>query len=88
MGIPNTISKLVSEKRTIGDKRGAHKIFKTAFLVFVSIATAFSLMLFFGAGFISNNILNNPGCKIYAYGRYGSCNYICINVSCFKRLLY
>ncbi len=63
MGIPNTISKLVSEKRTIGDKRGAHKIFKTAFLVFVSIATAFSLMLFFGAGFISNNILNNPGVK-------------------------
>ena len=63
MGIPNTISKLVSEKRTLGDIRGAHKIFKTAFLVFVSIATAFSLLLFFGAGFISNNILNNPGVK-------------------------
>lgn len=63
MGIPNTISKLVSEKITIGDRRGAHKIFKTAFLVFVSIATAFALALFFGAGFISNNILNNPGVK-------------------------
>ncbi|MGN1012621.1 MAG: polysaccharide biosynthesis C-terminal domain-containing protein [Clostridia bacterium] len=63
MGIPNTISKLVSEKRTIGDRRGAHKIFKTAFLVFVSIATAFSLALFFGAELISNNILHNPGVK-------------------------
>jgi len=63
MGIPNTISKLVSEKRTIGDKRGAHKIFKTAFLVFVTIATIFSLCLFFGSGFISNHILHNPGVK-------------------------
>ena len=63
MGIPNTISKLVSEKITVGDRRGAHKIFKTAFLVFVSIATVFSLALFFGAGAISNNILHNPGVK-------------------------
>lgn len=63
MGIPNTISKLVSEKITIGDKRGAHKIFKTAFLVFVSIATVFSLALFFGAGFIATNVLKNPGVK-------------------------
>lgn len=63
MGIPNTISKLVSEKITVGDRKGAHRIFKTAFLVFVSIATVFALALFFGAEFISNNILNNPGVK-------------------------
>ena len=63
MGIPNTISKLVSEKITLGDRRGAHKIFKTALLVFVSIATVFALSLFFGAEFISNTILNNPGVK-------------------------
>ena len=63
MGIPNTISKLVSEKITVGDKRGAHKIFKTAFLVFVSIAVAFALCLFFGAGIISTNLLHNPGVK-------------------------
>ena len=63
MGIPNTISKLVSEKITVGDRRGAHKIFKTAFLVFVSIATLFALTLFFGAGIISTNILHNPGVR-------------------------
>ena len=63
MGIPNTISKLVSEKITVGDRRGAHKIFKTAFLVFVSIATVFALGLFFGAGFIADNILKNSGVK-------------------------
>ncbi len=63
MGIPNTISKLVSEKITIGDKKGAHRIFKTAFLVFVTIATIFALGLFFGAGFIATNIIHNPGVK-------------------------
>lgn len=63
MGIPNTISKLVSEKRTIGDKKGAHRIFKTAFVVFVSIATVFALGLFFGSGFIATTVLNNPGVK-------------------------
>ncbi len=63
MGIPNTLSKLVSEKIAIGDKRGAHRIFRTALLLFTIIGIVFSLMLFFGAGFISTNILHNPGVK-------------------------
>ena len=42
MGIPNTISKLVSEKMAIGDKRGAHRIFRTAMVVFTFIAVLFS----------------------------------------------
>ncbi|MEG2348584.1 MAG: polysaccharide biosynthesis protein [Clostridia bacterium] len=63
MGIPNTISKLVSEKMAIGDKRGAHRIFRTAMGVFTLIALCFSLCLFFGADYISINILANPGVK-------------------------
>ena len=63
LGIPNTISKLVSEKIAIGDKKGAHKIFKTALVLFTIIGIFFALILFFGAEFISNNILNNPGVK-------------------------
>ena len=63
MGIPNTISKLVSEKIAIGDKRGAHKIFKTAMVLFSSIGVFFSMLLFFGAENIANNILHNPGVK-------------------------
>ncbi|MEG1204750.1 MAG: polysaccharide biosynthesis protein [Clostridia bacterium] len=63
MGIPNTISKLVSEKIAVGDKRGAHKIFRTAMSLFTFMAVVFSLILFFGAGFISTNILANPGVK-------------------------
>lgn len=63
MGIPNTISKLVSEKMAIGDKRGAHKIFRTAMGLFTFIAVLFALALFFGAGFISTTVLKNPGVR-------------------------
>lgn len=63
MGIPNTISKLVSEKMAIGDKRGAHRIFRTALYLFTAIGVVFALLLFFGASFISANILANPGVK-------------------------
>ena len=45
----------------IDDKRGAHRIFKTAMGLFVCIATIFSLLLFFGAGSISEHVLKNPG---------------------------
>lgn len=62
-GIPNTISKLVSEKMSIGDKRGAHRIFRTALYVFTIIGVSFSLLLFFGADFIATKILSNPGVK-------------------------
>lgn len=62
-GIPNTISKLVSEKMAIGDKKGAHRIFRTAMCVFSLIAIIFALSLFFGSSFISTNILKNPGVK-------------------------
>ena len=61
MGIPNTISKLVSEKMALGDKRGAHKIFRTAMALFTIIAIGFAVTLFFGADFIATKILVNPG---------------------------
>lgn len=63
MGVPSTISKLVSEKIAVGDRRGAHKIFRTAMILFTIVGIIFALMLFFGAGFISNNVLSNPGVK-------------------------
>lgn len=63
MGIPNTISKLVSEKIAIGDKRGAHRIFRTAMYLFTFVGIIFAILLFFGAGIISSKVLSNPGVK-------------------------
>ena len=60
-GIPNTISKLVSEKMAVGDRKGAHRIFRTAMCTFSVIAIVFALGLFFGAKFLATNLLKNPG---------------------------
>ena len=57
------MSKLVSEKIAVGDRKGAHKIFKTAMFLFTFIGIIFGLGMFFGADYISVNILKNPGVK-------------------------
>lgn len=60
IGVPNAISKLVSEKVAIGDNRGAHRIFKIALLTFGVIGFVATMILFIGAGYISNVILQIP----------------------------
>ena len=57
MGVPNALSKLVSERVAIGDHRGAHKIFKIALLTFSFIGFCCSMILFLGAHTISNTFL-------------------------------
>ena len=63
IGIPNVISKLVSEREAVGNHNGAYKIFKTALYLFTIIGLIFSLLLFFGADFIATNFLNVPDVK-------------------------
>lgn len=60
IGVPNAISKLVSERTAIGDHKGAHRIFKIAFATFAVIGLVGSLMLFFGARMIANAWLQIP----------------------------
>ncbi len=48
-GIPTAISKLVSEKVTLGDQRGAYRIFRTSFKLLLVIGTVTSLVLFVGS---------------------------------------
>lgn len=60
IGVPNAISKLVSERTAIGDHKGAHRIFKIAFATFAVIGLVGSLLLFFGARVISNYWLQIP----------------------------
>ena len=59
IGVPNAISKLVSERVAVGDHKGAHRIFKIAFATFAVIGLIGSLMLFFGAGIISETMASN-----------------------------
>ena len=60
IGVPNAISKLVSERTAIGDHKGAYRIFKIAFATFAFIGLIGSLLLFFGAGVISKQWLQIP----------------------------
>lgn len=58
IGIPSVIAKLVSERIAIGDKKGANRIFKVALALFGGIGLVFTGILFFGADFISETLLN------------------------------
>ena len=60
IGVPNAISKLVSERVALGDHKGAYRIFKVAFATFAVIGLVGSLMLFFGAHTIAYNWLQIP----------------------------
>lgn len=53
VGIPNAISKMTSERIALNDYKGAHKIFKTALLLFSLIGLVSAVVLFFGAKPIS-----------------------------------
>lgn len=57
IGVPNAISKLVSEKLAIGDNRGAHRIFKVALVTFGIIGSIGTILLFFGAHFLAYNLI-------------------------------
>ncbi len=60
IGVPNAISKLVSERIAVGDHKGGHRIFKIAFGTFAVIGFVGSLLLFFGANMIANYWLQIP----------------------------
>ncbi len=63
IGIPNVISKLVSERVADGDYRGAHRVFKIALKMFAGLGFALSLFLFFSADFIATVLLRAGGVK-------------------------
>lgn len=60
VGVPNAISKLVSERIALGDNKGANRIFKVAFCVFGILGFIGTAVLFLGAKYISNIILKIP----------------------------
>lgn len=60
IGIPNAISKLVSERCALDDYRGAMRIFRVALVLFTFVGAFFSAAMFFGAEFIATNILDAP----------------------------
>ncbi|MDR0841124.1 MAG: polysaccharide biosynthesis protein [Christensenellaceae bacterium] len=52
-GLPTAISKLVSERTTLGDYRGAHKVFSTAMQVLLGIGLFTGIIMFFASDYIA-----------------------------------
>ena len=63
-GVPNAVAKLVSEHNAKGDYRGAHRIFKISLATFAVIGLIGTLILFFGAHYISNVWLAIPEAEL------------------------
>jgi stage V sporulation protein B len=59
IGVPGAIAKLVSERVAVGKHKEAHRIFKIAFVLFAVIGLIGSSMLFFGAKYISTDLIGN-----------------------------
>ena len=63
IGIPNALSKLVSQKIAIGDNKGAYRIFKIAIVIFGFFGFICTSILFIGAEYIANVYLQIPEAK-------------------------
>lgn len=59
-GLPTAVSKLVSERITIGDYQGAKKVFRDALILLTVIGLITTALMFFGSDFLAR-ITNCPG---------------------------
>lgn len=64
IGVPNAISKLVSERLALGDHKGANRIFKVALATFGIIGAMGTMLLFFGAHTIAYNWIQIPEAEL------------------------
>lgn len=79
VGIPNAIAKMVAERTALGDHRSAHRIFKTAFLLFAVIGFVCSAVLYLGADFIAIHIVNMDGAQYVMRALAPSIFFVCVS---------
>lgn len=60
IGVPNAISKLISEKNSIGDYKNENRILKVAILIFSIIGFIGSIVIFAFSGYIAEEIIQIP----------------------------
>lgn len=79
VGIPNAISKMTAERVALGDRRGAHRIFKTALALFSGVGIVCTLLLFFGAEWIATVVIELPGAKYVLMALSPSILFVCVS---------
>jgi len=79
VGIPNAISKLVSAEVAVGNRNGAHEIFRTALKLFFIIGAVCSALLYFGADFIALYLLRMDGVQYTLQALAPSVIFVCLS---------
>lgn len=64
VGVPNAISKLVSERVATGNYKGASRVFKVSFVTFALIGLFGTIFLFKSANFVANTVLQIPEAEL------------------------
>lgn len=64
IGVPNAVSKLISEKIAVGDYKASHRIFKIALITFGLFGFLCSCILFLGAEVIAKKFLQIPEAEL------------------------
>ena len=64
VGVPNAISKLISERVAVGNYRGANRVFKVSFITFALIGLFGTFLLFSSANFVANKVLQIPEAEL------------------------
>lgn len=79
VGIPNAISKMTSAKNAVGDYKGAHRIYKSALILFSIIGILASSLLFFGSEIIADHIIKMHNAKYVLMALAPSIFFVCIS---------
>ena len=79
VGIPNAISKMVSEKLALEDREGAESVFRTALTLFAGIGLAASLLLYWGADFIALSVVKMNGVQLTLRALSPSIFFVCVS---------
>ena len=79
VGIPNAISKLISERLTLGDRRGAERVFQTALRLFALIGVAGTVLLYAGADFIALKLVRMDGVQDTLRALSPSILFVCLS---------
>lgn len=79
VGIPNAMAKMVSERIALKDYKGAHRIFKTAFLLFTVIGLVCSGLLYLCADFYTGRVISMPGAIYSIKALSPSIFFVCVS---------
>ncbi len=79
VGIPNAISKLISERLALKDEEGAEHVFRTALRLFAVIGAAASLLLFVGAEFLATKVIRISGVELTLRALSPSIFFVCVS---------